>query len=88
MLTHPNTHTHAHIFGSDAGKSDQVRGIEWLVIWMIDFTMQDFYSIIVNTERKIFSKKKGSERVSKIIQDASSCAVNVISFGHCKHLIL
>lgn len=58
MLTHPNTHTHAHIFGSDAGKSDQVRGIEWLVIWMIDFTMQDFYSIIVNTERKIFSKKK------------------------------
>lgn len=58
------------------------------VIWMIDFTMQDFYSIIVNTERKIFSKKRGSERVSKIIQDASSCAVNVISFGHRKHLIL
>lgn len=50
----------------------------------------DFYSIVANTEKKIFSKKKkrGSERVSKIIQDASSCTVNVISFGHCKHLIL
>lgn len=86
---HPHTHKYWLTWQSHAGQ----KGKNFpRVSWVADFTIWDLNCITINKcdiniimREEYFQKKnKGSERVSKIIEDASSRVVIIMSFGRYK----